>query len=158
MIDHLRPHVTPVLALAVAALAIGCATPTGKSPAGAAAGETGDFATVLGTSPQGLKRVSPSRERISITAIDRKSTTPWYSLRSYPTEAQIKPGQRRVDIRYEHVHGVADGTLWVDAKAGRTYRVKVMNPQKRTERVYFLIEDITAQTMVGGESRGDAAP
>ncbi len=153
-----RHHATPILAWAAMTLTLlsGCATPGSapRPPDRAAAGS----AILYGTQPKGMQRVSSSRERISIVAVDGRPTTPWYSLRPFPTEISLEPGRRQVDIRYEHVHGVADGTLWVDARTSRTYRVKVMNPQKRTERVYFLIEDITAQTLVGGESRGDAAP
>lgn len=137
---------------------IGCATPASQTTADNASRATESRAMLLGVSPQGVQRLSPSRERISFIAVDGKSTRPWYSLRAFPTEVSIEPGRRQVGIRYEHVHGVADGTLWVDAKAGRTYRVKVMNPQKRAERVYFLIEDVTAQTLVGGKTPEDAAP
>jgi len=46
----------------------------------------------------------------------------------------------------------------VDATAKRTYQIKVMNPEERTERVYFVIEDVTAQTLVGGAEEQTEEP
>jgi hypothetical protein len=87
--------------------------------------------------------------------VDDKSTLPWYSLSSLPGAVYVLPGRRKLDVRYEHVSGVADGSIWIDALPRRVYQLKVMNPERRTSRVYFVVEDITAQTLVGG---GEQAP
>jgi hypothetical protein len=113
------------------------------------------LALIVGTTQETYNVFSPSRERISIARVDDKNTVPWYSFSSLPTAVHVLPGRRKVDVRYEHVHGVAEGSIWVDTLPQRVYQLKVMNPERRTTRVYFVVEDITAQTLVGG---GEQAP
>lgn len=140
-----------------ALLATGCAT---SSPHHAYKGvqrPPSELALVVGTTQQTYNVLSPSRERISISRVDDRSTVPWYSVSSLPTAVYVQPGRRKVEALYEHVNGVANGTIWVDALAGRTYQIKVMNPERRTTRVYFVVEDITAQTLVGGAEEAPAA-
>lgn len=129
---------------------VGCASPGIRHAYGGPRKAPAELATVWGTTNQGYRVFSPARERISITEVDGDSTTPWYSMASYPTAVHILPGRHKLDVQYEFIHGVANGPVWVDAQTNRTYQIKVMNPQARTQRVYFVIEDVTAQTLVGG--------
>lgn len=137
----------------------GCATTTPLHAYRGPQQPAEQLALVVGTTQQTYNVLSPSRERISIARVDDRNTIPWYSMSSLPTQVHVLPGRRKVDVRYEHVHGVAEGSIWVDALAERVYQIKVMNPERRTTRVYFVVEDITAQTLVGGaEPEPPAAP
>lgn len=133
-----------------AVLTVGCATTTPKHAYKGAQLPPSELALVVGTTQRTYNVLSPSRERISISRVDDRNTVPWYSMSSLPTAVYVQPGRRKVDVMYEHVHGIASGTIWVDALAERTYQIKVMNPERRTTRVFFVVEDITAQTLVGG--------
>lgn len=137
--------------------AAGCATVNTRHAYSGEQRDTADLALVLGTTQQTYNVLSPSRSRISIMSVDDDSTVPWYSPSAYPTTVYVLPGRHKLGLRYEHVHGVADGSIWVDALTNRTYQVKVMNPEGRTTRVYFVVEDITAQTLVGGEENAAEA-
>lgn len=130
---------------------MGCASVGTRHAYSGAPRDRSELAAVLGTTQQTYNVFSPARERISISQVDDHNTVPWYSPSAYPTAVYVLPGRHKLDIQYEHVHGVANGTIWVDALSNRTYQVKVMNPEGRTARVFFIIEDITAQTLVGGE-------
>ncbi|HMP74810.1 MAG TPA: hypothetical protein PKE12_00800 [Kiritimatiellia bacterium] len=149
-----------LLALAgvsIALLSVGCASPGVKHAYKGERQDPAELAVVLGTTQQTYNVFSPSRERITISRVDDRSTIPWYSPSAFPTAVYVQPGRRKLDIQYEHVHGVANGSVWVQAHTNRTYQIKVMNPEKRTQRVFFVIEDITAQTLVGGlENAPDA--
>lgn len=140
-----------LIGLAAGALTMGCATSGIKHAYDGQPRAPADLAVILGTTNTAFQGFSPSRERISIARVDDDDTLPWYSMASYPTAVYVLPGKRKLDVQYEYVHGVATGPIWVDAQSNRTYQVKVMNPQSRTERVYFVIQDITAQTLVGGQ-------
>ena len=148
--------------VSIALLSVGCASPGVKHAYKGPAQEPAALALVQGTTQQTYNVFSPSRERISISRVDDRGTIPWYSPSAYPTAVYVQPGRRKLDIQYEHIHGVANGSVWVQALTNRTYQIKVMNPEKRTQRVYFVIEDITAQTLVGGVENapeaGGAAP
>jgi hypothetical protein len=152
-------HAAVCLAGMVSGLvSMGCATPGTPHAYDGAARDPAELALVLGTTNKARNVMSPSRERISITRVDDDETIPWYSLGSYPSSVYILPGKRKLDVQYEYVHGVARGPIWVEAQSNRAYQVKVMNPQSRTERVYFVIQDVTAQTLVGGQQNEAAAP
>lgn len=138
--------------------AAGCATVNTRHAYSGEQRDPGELALVLGTTQQTYNVLSPSRDRLSIMRVDDDSTVPWYSPSAYPTAVYVLPGRHKLDMRYEQVHGVADGSIWVDALTNRTYQVKVMNPEGRTTRVYFVIEDITAQTLVGGEEKATTTP
>lgn len=129
---------------------MGCSTPGIRHAYDGPEKKPLELATIIGTTNQAYALFNPSKERISFLEVDDDSTVPWYSPAAYPTAVYVEPGKRKINVQYEHIHGVARGPIWVDAMSNRTYRVKVMNPQARTERVYFVIEDITAQTLVGG--------
>ena len=144
--------------LASVVLAAGCAAPGVKHVYSGAQKPDEELATVWGTTNQPGRVFNPARERITITAVDGDATMPWYSPRDYPATVKVLPGKHELGLRYEYIHGVAHGTIWVDAQAGRIYEVRVMNPQSRTERVYFLIQDITAQTLVGGQEEKTDTP
>lgn len=139
-------------------MAVGCSTPGIRHAYEGPEKKPDQLAVILGTTNQAYKVFNPNKERISFLEVDDDSTIPWYSLSAYPTAVYVEPGKRKIDVQYEHIHGVARGPIWVDALSNRTYRVKVMNPQARTERVYFVIEDITAQTLVGGAESVTPAP
>lgn len=141
-----------LLAGFMVALATGCATTSVRQVYPGEARPTAEVATNVGTTNDTYSIFRPSRERLSFMAVNDENTTPWYSLSPYPTAIQVLPGRHKVDVQYEHVHGVARGPIWVDAKSNRTYRIKVMNPEQRTQRVYFVVEDISAQSLVGGSS------
>lgn len=147
-----------VFIIVLAALALGCASVGTRHAYRGAPQDPSGLAMILGTTQQTYNVFSPSRSRISISRVDDRSTVPWYSPSAYPTAVYVLPGKRKLDVQYEHVHGVANGSIWVDAQSNRTYQIKVMNPEKRTTRVYFVIEDITAQTLVGGESSAAPSP
>ncbi|MCZ7590855.1 MAG: hypothetical protein M5U15_01310 [Kiritimatiellae bacterium] len=146
-----------MLAATTTLFAAGCATVNTRHAYSGKQRDAADLALVLGTTQQTYNVLSPSRSRISVMSVDDDSTVPWYSPSAYPTAVYVLPGRHKLDMRYEHVHGVADGSIWVDALTNRTYQVKVMNPEGRTTRVYFVVEDITAQTLVGGEEGAAAA-
>ena len=129
---------------------LGCATPGVKKAYEGPDLPAEALATVQGTTNGQFSVFNPQRERISISRVDDENTVPWYSWSDLPTAVQVLPGKRKLDVQYEHIHGVARGPIWVDARSNRTYQIRVRNPEARTERVYFLIEDITAQTLVGG--------
>ncbi len=131
----------------------GCASPGIQDAYDGPRKKPVELASVLGITTPAHMAFSPSRERLSFMSVDGDSTVPWYSPASYPTAIYVLPGKRKVEVQYEHVHGVARSPIWVDARSNRTYQVKVMNPQSRTERVYFVIEDTTAQTLVGGTEK-----
>ena len=134
------------------ALATGCATTSVRQVYPGEARPVSEIATIVGTTNDTYSIFRPSRERLSFMAVNDENTTPWYSLSPYPTTIQVLPGRHKVDVQFEHVHGVARGPIWVEAKSNRTYRIKVMNPEQRTQRVYFVVEDISAQSLVGGSS------
>lgn len=147
-----------LIGLASGMMVAGCATPGTPHAYDGAQLEPANLALILGTTNRIRNVVSPSRERISITRVDDDETIPWYSLGAYPGSVYVLPGKHKLDIQYEYVHGVARGPIWVDAQTSRVYQVKVMNPQARTERVYFVIQDVTAQTLVGGREGAAPAP
>ena len=131
-------------------ISLGCTAPGLKKAYPGADQPAQALATVQGTTNEGYRMFSPTKERISISRVDDDNTVPWYSFSPYPTAVQVLPGKRKLDVQFEHIHGVARGPIWVDARSNHVYQIKVMNPQARTERVYFVIEDITSQTLVGG--------
>lgn len=139
-----------ITGLAVVSLGAGCATTRVQRAYQGAERAPAELATVWGSTNQGLRAVGPGRERIYIMSVDDESTVPWYSMASAPAGVQVLPGRHKVGVRYEYIHGVANGDIWVDASAGQVYQVKVLNPDDRTVRVYFVIENITAQSLVGG--------
>lgn len=132
--------------------ATGCATTNVRHVYPGEPKPAAEVAAIVGTTNDTYSIFRPSKERISFMAVNDEDTTPWYSLSAYPTTIYVEPGRHKVDVQYEHIHGVARGPIWVDAKSNRTYRIKVMNPEQRTQRVYFVVEDITAQSLVGGSS------
>lgn len=107
-------------------------------------------AVVVGTTNSGFKALSGRSERISFTAVNDRSTVPWYSPASPPNVLHLLPGRHKLDVQFEYVHGVARGPVWVDARAEHTYRVQVTTTEGRTQRVFFLVEDVTSQNVVGG--------
>ena len=139
-----------VAGLAAVSMSLGCATVRVQRAYDGAVRTPAELATIWGSTNLGLRAIGPGSERIFITAVDDDSTVPWYSLAAAPKAVQVLPGRHKVGVRYEYIHGVANGEIWVDALAGRAYQVKVLNPGDRTVRVYFVIEDITAQSLVGG--------
>lgn len=139
-----------VLGLTVLSLGLGCATTRIQRAYAGAERAPAELATIWGSTNQGLRAIGPGRERIYILSVDDESTVPWYSLAPAPAAVQVLPGRHKVGVRYEYIHGVANGDIWVDAKASQAYQVKVLNPGDRTVRVYFVIEDVTAQSLVGG--------
>lgn len=138
--------------LAFALLSVGCATQGVRHAYDGPQKAPHELAKVIGTTNVNV-RVFGQRDRISIVEVDDDNVLPWYSLASAPTAVYVEPGRHKIGARYEWVHGVANGPIWVNAHSNRVYQIKVMNPESRTERVYFVIEDVTAQTLVGG---GDA--
>jgi len=148
-----RMHMALVAGTLAGLATAGCSTPgilhaypgPEQDPAG--------LAKVVGTTQTTARAFSPNRQKISIVEVNDRGTIPWYSLSDHPTAVYVPPGRHKVDVRFEHIHGVANGSIWVDAHSNRTYQVKVLNPQARTERVYFILEDITAQTLVGGTEK-----
>ncbi len=151
---------TALIAATATLLTIGCATVSTRHAYSGPEKDTAELALVLGTTQATYKVLSPARERISIAEVDDDSTVPWYSPTAYPTAVYVLPGRHKLDVQYEYIHGVARGTIWVDAVSNRTYQVKVFNPEGRTAQVFFLVEDVTAQTLVGGEegAASSAAP
>ena len=137
-------------AVVLACAASGCATRGTHHAYPGAQRDPAELATVLGTTNSNTRIIGATGERLTFMSVDGKSTVPWYSLAPYPTSIYVLPGRREVEIQYEYIHGVARTPLWVQAQSNRSYRVKVMNPEGRTERLYFVIEDVTAQTLVGG--------
>lgn len=115
-----------------------------------------EVATIVGTTNDTFSLFSPATERISLMTINDENMSPWYSMSPYPTTVHVLPGRTKVEVQYEHIHGVARGPVWVEAQSNRVYRIKVMNPQSRTQRIYFVVEDITGQSLVGGTS--DSTP
>lgn len=109
-------------------------------------------AVVLGTTRAKFSILPGSSERLSFIAVNDHTTTAWYSPSSLPTVLHLLPGRHKLDVQFEYVHGVARGPVWVDARSNHTYRVKAMTTEGRTQRVYFLVEDITSQNVVGGPS------
>ena len=134
-------------------LSVGCASPGIKHTYEGTKLTTNELALVLGIAEPTLQKLNPTREKLSFLSVDDDATVPWYSLESYPTSIYVLPGKHKVEVRYEYRHGAATSPLWVDARSNRTYQVKIMNPESRTERIYFVIEDITAQTLVGGTEK-----
>ena len=114
-------------------------------------------AVVFGTTNTGF-RLLGSSERITFMAVNDRSTTPWYTMSSLPNVLHLLPGRHKVDVQFEYVHGVARGPVWVDARSNHSYRVKAMTTEGRTQRVYFLVEDITSQNVVGGPSDATSSP
>lgn len=144
-----------LIGTATALFTMGCATPGTPHAYKGKQLDPSELALIVGTTQRVRNVLSPSRERVSIAEVDGNSMVPWYSPAANPTAVYLLPGRHKLDIQYEYVHGVATGPIWVDALSNRTYRVKAMSPEGRTAQVFFVIEDITAQTLVGGEE--DAA-
>ena len=115
-------------------------------------------AVVNGTTNTEFRLLSGSSERITFMAVNDRSTTPWYSMSSLPNVLHLLPGRHKLDVQFEYVHGVARGPVWVDARSNHTYRVKAVTTEGRTQRVYFLVEDSTAQNVVGGPSDATSSP
>jgi hypothetical protein len=132
--------------------AVGCSTVGTRQAYDGPARPPQEVATIVGTTNSAFSLFSPAADRISLMAINDDNTSPWYSLSPYPTAVSVLPGRTKVDVQYEHIHGVARGPVWVEAQSNRVYRIKVMNPQSRTQRIYFVVEDITGQSLVGGAS------
>ncbi len=156
--NHLMKTIRTLVLIATSAatlLTIGCATVRTRHAYSGPAKDPAELALILGTTQATYKVLSPARERISIAEVDDDSTVPWYSPSAYPTSVYVEPGRHKLDVQYEYIHGVARGTIWVDAISNRTYQVKVFNPEGRTAQVFFLIEDVTAQTLVGGSEDSD---
>ena len=142
---------TLALGMLVGVAVTGCATPGTKHAYTGEARPLEELALILGTTNGAVNIVNPQGERISFSAVDDDSTVPWYSPAPYPTSVYVLPGRHKLDIEYDHVHGVARGSVWMNAMSNRIYQVKVMNPDERTQRVYFVLQDVTAQTLVGGQ-------
>jgi hypothetical protein len=139
--------------LGTALLATGCATARIQHAYSGEQRPPAELATVLGKSSEGLRAFGPGRERITFLSVDDRDTVPWYSIASPPGGVYVPAGRHKLGVRYEFVHGAAAGPVWVDARSNHTYQVKVLNPGDRTERIYFVVEDITAQTLVGGSEK-----
>ena len=139
--------------LAAATLAAGCATTRIERAYKGAERTPAELALVWGSTNSALSAIGPGGERIYIESVDDDATVPWYSFSSLPRAVQVLPGRHKIGARYEYIHGYANGFVFVDALAGHTYQVKVLNPGQRTERVFFLIQDTTAQTVVGGSEK-----
>ena len=134
-------------------LSMGCSTPRVRHVYGGEERPLSEVAIVCGTTNFGIRSVGPGRERLTILSVDGKNTVPFYSLASPPRAVAVLPGRRELGLQYEYVHGVARSTLWVDAISNHIYQIKVMNPGDRTTRVYFMVQDITAQNLVGGSEK-----
>ena len=134
----------------VLALTAGCTTPRIQRAYPGPERPINELATVWGTTNRGVAAFSPGREKITITSVDGHATVPFYSLGSTPSAVYVLPGRRQLGVRYEFIHGVANGSVLVDAQTNHAYQVKALNPDKRTERVFFVVQDVTAQTLVGG--------
>ncbi len=132
------------------ALAAGCASTGPRHAYEGSPRDPSELATVRGTTNSASGAFNPRVDRLSFTRVDGDRTVPWYSPESYPSVIYIAPGKRKVDVAYEYIHGVANSPVWIDARTNHTYQVKVMTTEGRTERVYFVVEDVTAQTLVGG--------
>jgi hypothetical protein len=115
-------------------------------------------AVVFGTTNTGFRLLPGSTESITFVAVNDRNTTPWFSLSDPPNVLHLLPGRHKVDVQFEYVHGVARGPVWVDARSNHCYRVKAMTTEGRTQRVYFLVEDITAQNVVGGPRDATSTP
>ncbi len=140
----------------ISIVATGCSTVGTRQAYDGPVRPAQEVATIVGTTNDTFSLFSPSAERISLMTINDDNMSPWYSLSPYPTAVQVLPGRTKVEVQYEHIHGVARGPVWVEAQSNRVYRIKVMNPQSRTQRIYFVVEDITGQSLVGGTS--DSTP
>jgi hypothetical protein len=87
-----------------------------------------------------------------ITKIDAKATLKPSSLHLHPPEeAWVESGRHYLEVRYTDHGGHADGKLWLDAEAGKTYIVR-----KKIEGygVRFWIEEKESGKVVGGSARG----
>ena len=144
--------------LIAALLTVGCASPGIVHAYKGAEQKPNKLAVIQGSTNEPYSVLRAPKERISITHVDGDRTIPWFSMTAYPTAVYVQAGKHKLDVQYEHIHGVANGPIWVDATAKRTYQIKVMNPEERTERVYFVIEDVTAQTLVGGAEEQTEEP
>ena len=129
---------------------VGCAAPGVQHTYSGPARPAAELALLTGTTNSPTTFLNPARERLSFLRVDGTNTVPWYSPSAPPTAIYVLPGRHQVDVQYEHIHGVARSPVWVQAQSNRSFRVKVMNPEGRTQRLYFVIEDVTAQTLVGG--------
>ncbi len=78
------------------------------------------------------------REAAYITRVGRRSTVHFPNV--YPGVARVcvRPGRHEISIYYELGQRCSTAVLAVDAKAGRTYRIRKIGDE---DRVFFWVQE-----------------
>lgn len=101
------------------------------------------------------KVLSGLNEVMMITCVDGVSTRKGPHLAGrhpYPTVAFVTPGRHYVGVMWGVMNTFATGALWLDAEAGRTYRI---NRAAQREGVRIWLTDATTGSVVGGIVGGE---
>lgn len=100
---------------------------------------------------QGLNEV------VVITCVDGVSTHKPFTMAgsAYPSVAFVTPGRHYVGIMWGYRSTYATGALWLDAEAGRTYRI---NRSAQREGIQLWLSDTSTGRPVGGIVGGEPDP
>jgi len=136
--------------LVLCLLCAGCASPWAfVAPDAKAASDP--LVTVTCDSERTHTILTNLNPRVVITEVDGRFTySPlriFVGQRDYPEIAQLRPGRHNLDLRYVHNNTYADGSLWFDAEAGKTYRVRF---KLEGYGVSFWVEEEGTGKAVGG--------
>jgi len=92
---------------------------------------------------------------IWIMTIDGKTTLTdfdsFIGLLRFPEQVLAEPGRHTFEVRFVRGTGSAEGKLWLDAAAGKTY---IVRKEIKGYNIRFWIEDKESGKVVGGNVRG----
>ena len=134
----------------LSALIAGCATiaepelPTSSVDSGRA--------RISGDSETAHKFWKGLDQRVFITKLDGKSQFRLSLTSDYPQTVIVVPGRHYLDVQYRLFNMFANGKLWLDAEAGKSYLIK---KKQRQYAVSLWIEEADSGRVVGGVPGGE---
>lgn len=142
---------TYLITVLVAAFVAGCQSTPTYTTDGAETLDRSSMAFLVCDSENRSSFLKGLDKRLYIVDIDGKNTfdlgSALFANQSHPERAWVEPGRHYVRVLYEYFGSYAHGNLWLDAEAGKVYRIK-----KRAEgyQVFFWIVEQESGEPVGG--------
>jgi len=117
-----------------------------------------EVATITGSVVGNHKILKGLDERVVISSVDHVPVAMLFLDPDANTIQTLTPGRHFVGVKYSRLRWISIGRMWIDAEAGKAYRVHARAYQD-TERfdamkVQFWIQDDASGAMVGGVDQG----